>query len=460
MRPRVRLGPAAAFPWRRPRHELLLLGLVAAATLLPLQPGDTQDTSRMCLTLAVEHGRLSADDCLAGNPDLARFGGHLYSDKAPGVSFLSVPVAEAVRLQGPPWQGHRLAKLWLVRLSTAGLALLACAFLLGRVAEGTQPGWGGAALVTMAVGTITSSLAAAGFDEVQTAAFGFAAFLFAWRGSPAAAGLVAGAGLLVEYQEGLIAAAVGLYVGLTGFRALGRYAAGLLPGVGLLAVYDRLAFGSPFHLSYRYVSAEFAREQEHGFFGIHAPRMHAIDLVLIGNRGLLVDAPVLALAPFGLWILWRKGLRRETALCTLVTLAFLLLEFGYYDPYGGASPGPRFLIPALPFLALGIAPAFYASPRLALILAAASVLASTAILLTWAQATTGAGSPYRWSVWRGLPSLASSGSASDLAVWIQKTALGWVGLGRLGAAAVVLAVGLAGLAVAFRDGWSERLGRG
>ena len=118
----------------------------------------------------------------------------------------------------------------------------------------------------------------------------------------------------VEYQEGLIAAAVGIYVALAGTTAFFRYAAGLLPGLGLLALYDRLAFGSPFHLSYRYVSARFAEQQSGGFFGIHPPHWHALELVLLGNRGLLVDSPVLLLAPLGLRALWRRGLHAETAL--------------------------------------------------------------------------------------------------------------------------------------------------
>ena len=256
------------------------------------------------------------------------------------------------------------------------------------------------------------------------------------------------------------AAAIGLYVALAGLRPLLRYAVGVLPGLGLLALYDRLAFGSPFHLSYRYVSARFAQQQAGGFFGIHAPHWHAIELVLVGNRGLLVDAPVLALAPLGLSALWRRGLRAETALCALVSCAFLVLEFGYYDPYGGASPGPRFLIPALPFLALGLAPAFSAWPRLTTALAAASVLASTAILLTWSLATTGTGAAYPGSVWRGFLGLARSGSAADLAVWTQRTALGWLGIGQLAGAAILAVLGLSALAVAFRDGWSGRTGHG
>lgn len=140
-----------------------------------------------------------------------------------------------------------------------------------------------------------------------------------------------------------------------------------------------------------------------------------------------------------------------------MTCAFLVLEFGYYNPHGGASPGQRVLVPALPFLAMGLAPAFSARPKLTVTLAAASVIASTAILLTWSVATTATGAPYRWSVWRGFRGLARSGSSADLAVRTERTALGWIGLGHLGAAAIVLALALTALVVAFRDGWSGRL---
>ena len=238
-----------------------------------------------------------------------------------------------------------------------------------------------------------------------------------------------GAAILFEYQAGLIAAAVGLYAATAGLRSLGRYAAGLVPGVVLLGLYDWAAFGSPFHLSYRYVADQFATEQSKGFFGIHAPRPHAIWLVLGGNRGLFVDAPVLLLAVAGLWLLWRRGLRAESLVCALVSLAFLLLEFGYYDPYGGDSPGPRFLIPALPFLAVGLGPAFARWRTSTCVLALVSVIASTAILESWPKAVNTPG-VYHWSVWREVFLAPLHGVSSELAHWAPQSAL--TGLGSAG----------------------------
>jgi hypothetical protein len=450
---RERLPAPAPLPWRRPRHELLLLALVALGTLTVVFPPGAQDVSRMCLTRAVVHGSLAADGCLAGATDMASFGGHLYSDKAPAVSFLAIPAAEIVRLPAPSeWHPTGDLRLWAVRLSTGGLALLACALLVGRVGEGLAPGWGGAMLVTFATGTLAASLAADNFAEVPTAAVGFAAFLLAWRRRPGLAGLLAGLAVLIEYQAAVVIAAVAAYTALAGARALGRYVTGLLPGLALLGLYDRLAFGSPFHLSYRYVSQQFASQQAGGFFGIGAPSWHAVSLVLVGNRGLLVDAPVLVLAAAGLVLLARAGFVAEAVTCAAVTVAFLVLEFGYFDPYGGDSPGPRFFIPALPFLVLGLAPAFARFRLATSVLAAASVVASTAVLLTWPTAVNAA-QVYRWSVWRELASLPVHGTSALIVSWAQKNLAAWVDLGRLKSALLVGAAAVGALALALRDGW-------
>jgi hypothetical protein len=68
----------------------------------------------------------------------------------------------------------------------------------------------------------------------------------------------------------------------------------------------------------------------------------------------------------------------EALACGAVMLLFVLLNVGYFDPYGGDSPGPRFLVPALPFFALGLADAFARWPR---VTALVTVFSAAAMLL-------------------------------------------------------------------------------
>jgi len=432
-------------PWRRPRHELLLLALVAIAALTLVYPAGAQDDSRMCLTDAVLHGHLHNDACLEGSIDVANYGGHRYSDKAPGVSFLSVPAAAIVHLGPPPaWQHDRDLGLWATRISTGGIALLLCAFLLGRVAEGLVPGAGGLTLIAYALGTETAALAVANFGHVQAGALAFSAFVLAWGRRPLPAGLAAGAAMLTEYEAGLVVLVLGAYVLLRGARPLARFALGVAPAVLVLGAYDRAAFGSPFHLSYRYVSDKFAKQQSAGFFGIHMPRGHAIALLLTGNRGLLFDSAILVAAAVGL-ILLRRRIPAEAIVCAVVVVAFFALDAGYFDPYGGDSPGGRFFAPAIPFLAVGIPAVVARSRGVAVALLAASVLASTSIALTWPTAVNSA-PVYTGTVWRRLDELAQHGASAPLARWAQPTVLPFR---PFGAFVVVLIVALTTVAVSW-----------
>jgi hypothetical protein len=59
-----------------------------------------------------------------------------------------------------------------------------------------------------------------------------------------------------------------------------------------------------------------------------------------------------------------------------VGLLYLAYNSGYYLPFGGSSPGPRFLGTTLPFLALGLAISFKRWPGPTIALAAVSITCS------------------------------------------------------------------------------------
>ena len=287
----------------------------------------------------------------------------------------------------------------------------------------------------------TSMLAPTLFEHDAAAALAFGAFVLAWQGrctrAVAAAGLLAGLAVFFEYAAALAVLVVGAYVARRGARRLGVFVLGALPGAAALAAYNWAAFGSPFHLSYRYVANPFAERQHHGFFGIGLPTLGGLRDVLAGNRGLLVFSPVTLAAAAGLWLMWRHGHRAEALVAGGLTGAFILINAGYFLPYGGSSPGPRFLALALPFLALGLPFAFHRFPRGTLGLALVSAGLTTAGAVTWGVR------PFDDTAW--IP------GRDQLA----KTVWAWLGVNRIVGAGILLSCALAtvglGGAVALRS---------
>src|SRR5581483_1057792 len=113
----------------------------------------------------------------------------------------------------------------------------------------------------------------------------------------------------------------------------------------------------------------------------------------------------------------------------LIALVFVALDAAYFLPYGGHSPGPRFLAPALPFLALGLPAALERFRRLTIALAAVSVVLTTADAVTWSVR------PPEDRSW--LPRRDE----------IANTVWTWLGLNRIAGVAIVLVAAMAALAL-------------
>jgi len=130
----------------------------------------------------------------------------------------------------------------------------------------------------------------------------------------------------------------------------------VLGGMGpalALATYNTLAFGHPLHLSYMYHAAPWGAEHRRGLLGVQWPSFVRLWEITFAPRGLFFLSPVTLLAPFAYAAMWRyRRYRAEFWLTLALPVAFVLLNSGYFYTLGGSSPGPRFLVPTLPFLFL------------------------------------------------------------------------------------------------------------
>ncbi len=282
--------------------------------------------------------------------------------------------------------------VWALTLLGAVLPAIALLLLVRWAGDRIQPGYGTAAAVTLGLGTIVMTFAAEYFSHVASAALGFAAFAILFRereGPPrllpvAAAGLAAGLAVTFEYPFGLLGVILFVYALSRPTPRLPRalaYGAAAVAGALPALAFNWWALGSP--LDFAYSSAVAIQGlsghavlglNDPGFFGIGVPRPSAALELLVASRGILTLTPVLAVALIGAVLMRETERRAEANVVLAVAAVFFIYNSGYWLPFGGGTPGPRFLIPAMPFLALGWAVSYRRLPALTLAMAIPSFL--------------------------------------------------------------------------------------
>jgi hypothetical protein len=398
---------------------------------------DPNQNSRLDMVVAVvEDGTLQIDKYVSNTVDYAKVGEHYYSDKAPGTAFLGIPFYAGLKgfLDTPLMDGlmTRLSTnrafqatlrengsgmlLQKVRFALAQVALTLIASVLPSAFLGVliyrfstfiaPKRWTRVALA-LGYGLLTPAFAYAWafYGHQLSAMLLFAAFWLAFqlKGiesegnerehslSPArllAIGLLLGYSVITEYPSVLIAGILGLYTLFNLYR-LGRWrqigwvmlAAGLV-AAGLM-VYNTAVFGGPLKLGYS-ESTLWQTQHQTGIMSLTLPHGEALWGITFGVfRGLFFLAPWLLLCIPGFWLWWRTGeYRPEFWVALTSVLAFLLFNASSIMWWGGFAVGPRYLLPALPFMVLPIAFVLRAwSGRRGLI-------ALLALLLGWSMVAT------------------------------------------------------------------------
>jgi hypothetical protein len=378
------------------RQRLLIAAVLAAATFLiyahfQQNPRNANVASRMFLTMSiVGHGELSIDKYAHLTKDKAVSDGRYYTDKAPGLSFLALPITAALwkpvtaadhiyaneigtsESEGYP-KGYYLFSYFATLFTSSLITALAVgavflvAFDLFKNPIGAVVSAAAFGLATPAFGWATSFFGHA--SAMGLLFLGFACLHFVGRSDTDARRnmwLVCGGvaaltwAVITEFTSAPIAAAIALYAAP---RVFARPEKAMLIGCAIIAgllvssplfIYNTIAFGAPWKLGYQAVSGFEGMQQ--GFLGLTSPKLNVIYEITFGlYRGILPLAPVLLLVPVGLFQMLKNKYTSQAALIVFVVLYYLLLNASYYYWDGGWSTGPRHITGMLPFACLALA---------------------------------------------------------------------------------------------------------
>jgi hypothetical protein len=434
---------AAAFTRRRGLLGLLAIACVTLAAALVMQASGWAQVSNFALVRALSNGTAKIDPYHWETKDESWYRGHYYSVKSPLLPAMTLPVYDALKANGGArwaydtalharenhswrWRPSALPGdlygrnrirtyhvrgrveaatplVWVLGLFGCVLPAFGLMLLVRRLGDRLEPGYGVAAAVTLGLCTMVLPFSTLYFSHVLAALLGFAAFALLWRERDAAprgrfalvavAGLLAGLAFATEYPLALAAAVLGVYAILGHGSRVRRglvYGAGALVGALPLFAYNLWAFGSITHLSYanavkqQGVSGhDLLGSNAGGFFGVGVPDPTVTLDLLFSAKGLFTLAPVLVMGVVGTVLLHRRGRRAEAWVIGGLAVAYLLYNSGYWLPFGGGTPGPRFLMPIVPFLALPLALAYRRFPLTTFALAVPSALFMLSATLTF-----------------------------------------------------------------------------
>lgn len=358
-----------------PRGRLILPALLVVAGVgVLMYPLNAHSAPRYALTGAIWDDQSLAIDGYPLGVDKAVVEGQTFSDKAPGQPLWALPAYGLYRtLGGEPARTPQAAGnlgLWLVTLWSATLPAAALVSLMVFVSrEVNERSAVMAGLFTWG-GTLLLPFSAALFGHILAALLLFASFLALRKGRgsawPVVAGVLASFAAVTEYTASLGVAVLTTWLLAAQRPKVLRFVAGSLSPVVVLGLYNLVAFGSPFTLSYQLNAfhgiADSARPLLHMFA---SPSAENVAELFFAPRGFLLATPIVLLGLWGLFRLVRSGVAKDLGSVGMAMfVVFAAIPVFWANPWGGDSPGARYMIPALAFLAPGVAGAWREFPRL------------------------------------------------------------------------------------------------
>jgi hypothetical protein len=396
---------------RSRRVELLLFGLLWLTYGYFYQSAQQNEAARFDQVRSVlEEHTFAIDSYRYNTADVVEYVSngrkHIYPAKAPGTTFLAAaPFWLSMQLLrlfdlSAAWYWHLVA--YFTTILTTGLLSALSAVVMYRALVGltNDPRSAFLAVITVWLGSISFPFSTLFLGHQQVASqlvFAFAVLLMLRRRdvsrSPRQsaallllAGFLLGFSVTSEYPSAILVGLLALYFAFRLWHVdasarlkvqLGvAFIIGMAAGVSLLAIYNLAVFGRLVYTPYQQLGAggghEMFRTHGQGLVGVRWPGLPQFldvlaeitvkplrGLLYVGfeDGGLFACSPVLWLAiPALVFLTRRDGLRAEAILCAVAILAYFTFNACYGDSIvfwgGGASVGPRHIIPVLPFAAV------------------------------------------------------------------------------------------------------------
>src|SRR6266566_2203114 len=288
--------------------------------------------------------------------------GHIYPAKQPGQFMAGAIAYFFLHKLGLNYVEHYLLTAALVTfLTTSALTALAAVavFRIARDLEDDLSSIRWPLITALIFGLATTVLPYSGIahhDAIATAYLVLAVYLALrlWRANlppQAAAWTAGGAGLLLGLTVTtsmlpffMVLVVGAFFISLGKWKLLLPFVTGAIAGLAPLLVYNGISFGNPFLLP------NVAGKYPDTYF--HLNWSNFTDKLRFYARFVTLYVPVFWLGLAGLICLWRKH-RRESGLflALILVLSFYILNI---DSAGTCNYGPRYLLPAMPFAAIGI----------------------------------------------------------------------------------------------------------
>lgn len=377
--------------------------------------------------------------------DIAFGRGHFHPNKAPGASLAAVPayflIYNLERLVGvdPDDWWIFTVNAWLSSVFSVGLISALGSVLFFRLALGLTAGRVGASLLSafaFALGTMFLAYGTMLYEHNLIGVALLAAFYhlhkvkegsLPGRSDPRSTeraariglflgGLCAGYATITNYIIVVPTALLACYL-LLAVRRRGTwlwFGLGLLGPFLTICAYNIACFGEVFTTNYRHQNPIFAAAGP-ALLGVFAwPQWGVLIAVLFSPfRGLFFGAPMLAMGVVGLVAMFRETrLRAESWLFASILAFFLLFNASFNGWYGGWTTVPRYLDPALPFLALPMAIGFTRYLRTSCVLVVGSIAISLLTTAVDPQSPAGVGG---FAIIQGRPNIVERPLAGSFA---------------------------------------------